>query len=806
MILNNINKLACASAIVLCSLSINTLANSEQQDFYIKLGSFANKANAQRLSHTLQQQHQANVALKQYDDYTVVELGPYSSKAAAKEVIKKNKYAHKGIIYAHATNHSHAESQASSPPILTTESQNQPAPPAAPPAVNTKKSKPTTKLWNLRQANIRSVIEAVSQSTGKNFLIDPRVQGKVSIVSSKAITSEELYQVFLSMLQVSGYAAIPTGKVIKIIPNIDARSTGGDDDLAEQYAKGDEMIVQVVPVEYVSAEQLVPVIRPLMPQWSNVSAYSPSNTLILSGRADNIQRLAGIIKQVDTSSSNGIDAITLRYALAMDVVSTLKALTDTQKNRVYQRSATIAADDKSNTILVSGSKTERLRIRLLINQLDTKSASNIGNTAVIYLKYMKAQDILPILSGVAKANFSGSVGTTVGTITETPLDTSTPGSAGSTDGSSDSSSYNGYGNTAGQTSTANNSAIAANTQASSDSSEGNSKPKVQIIADPNTNAIILSAPQTLLRTLKSIIAKLDMRPAQVLVEALITEINDSDINNLGLEWGMIAPSTDGNNNTSLQFSNGFAIIRSGISLNDFQARLTALVTTNRANILSTPSVVVLDNRQAKILVGRQISIQDSSYPGNANGVGQTNPFNTFTRQNVALHLYVRPQISQGGNIQMQIDHGNDSLPTDSGAANAVSGRPVVNTSSIQTSVIVNTGDVLVLGGLVQHERRQSGEKIPILGDLPGIGRAFQNNSHSKDKKVLMVFIRPIILQDEKTSLQVTGSKYFDLRSQQQNWMKNYKPYDPDNKNMIYKPLDQTAKLPTPFAQRQTKRS
>ncbi len=634
----------------------------------------------------------------------------------------------------------------------------------------------TTKLWNLHQASIRSVIEAVSKSTGKNFLIDPRVQGKVSIVSTKAINSDELYQVFLSVLQVAGFAAIPTGDIIKIIPNIDARSTSSNDAQILKKANGDDMVVHVVPVKYVSAEQLVPVIRPLMPQWSNVSAYSPSNALILSGRANNIQRLVEIIEKVDTPNSNGIDAVSLEHALAMDVVSTIKALMEGQKNRAYQRNATLATDDMSNTILISGPQTERLRIRLLINKLDNKKAYNGDNTEVIYLRFLKAQDILPILSGVAKANFSGSVGTTIGSITLPTLDTSTPSNGLSAGADTESNASE---NSAPQT---NNTSVASNTQNGIETSEGNSKPKVQIIAEPNTNAIILSAPNALMRTLKNIITKLDTRPSQVMVEAMITEIDESDVNNLGFEWGMV------NEN---QFKPGFAIISSHMSISNFQAQLHALVRLNKANILSTPSVVVLDNRQAKILIGQQISIQESTTPSTTSG---GSPFTTYSRKNVALHLYVKPQISQGNSIQMQIDHGNDTLQNEE---SATTGLPVINTSSIQTSVLVNSGDVLVLGGLVQNGRRQTGNKIPILGDLPGLGELFQNNARAKSKKVLMVFIRPIILNSNKKELQVTNNKYMNLRQEQLELMRD-EAFNADNKEMILKPLAKRMKLPKPF--------
>jgi general secretion pathway protein D len=223
------------------------------------------------------------------------------------------------------------------------------------------------KLWNLRNADIRAVIAEVSRITGINFVIDPRVQGKISIVSSTPMSNNELYQVFLSILQVSGYAAVPNGEITKIIPNIDAKTVTADSLNELKHApEGDDMLVEVVPVQYVPAEQLVPVLRPLMPQWSSVSAYAPSNMLILSGRANNIKRLADIIKQVDSSSSSGIDIVPLRHALAMDVANTLKDLVKTQGNAGARSQAMLAADDRSNAILLSGSRTERIRLRLLI--------------------------------------------------------------------------------------------------------------------------------------------------------------------------------------------------------------------------------------------------------------------------------------------------------------------------------------------------------------------------------------------------------------------------------------------------------
>ncbi|HBI22516.1 MAG TPA: type II protein secretion LspD, partial [Legionella sp.] len=575
--------------------------------------------------------------------------------------------------------------------MRTSASKNQVAIPEQNPNKYTTKDKvpqlPPQKIWNLRDADIRAVIAEVSRVTGKNFLIDPRVQGKISIVSSTPMSDKELYQVFLSMLQVSGFSAIPNGQIVKIIPNIDARTQSPD--LLSQLKNpphGDDMMVQVIPVQYVPAEQLVPVLRPLMPQWSSVSAYSPSNMLILSGRANNIQELATIINQVDSSSANGIDMVPLEHALAMDVANTLKDLVKSQPGS--QNPTMIAADDRSNAILVSGNKTDRIRLRLLISRLDQNNPNTPnGNTQVIYLHYLRAEDLVPILAGIAQASFSGSVGTTIGSVTRPALDSTNPASSMATD-----SSNGGPPSSAAPI----NPQATPYTSATISQNEGGTKPTVQIIAEPNTNSVIINGPATLIRTLKSVINQLDIQPAQLLIEALVAEIDESDFNTLGVEWGSIDQKT----RAPESFRAGFAILNTKTTISQFQAQVYALAQDHKANILSTPSVVVLDNRQAKILIGKQVSVASSSYPNNANGTAAGgSPYTTFNRVNAALHLYVRPQITRGNGIEMQIDQGNDTLASPDLLGN--NPNPTFNISAIVTSVHVESGDVIVLGGLAQ---------------------------------------------------------------------------------------------------------
>ncbi|HAT8172932.1 TPA: type II protein secretion LspD, partial [Legionella pneumophila] len=617
-------------------------------------------------------------------------------------------------------------------------------------------------------------------------------QGKVSIVSSTPLSNRELYQVFLSVLQVSGYAAIPNGEIIKIIPNIDAK-TQSPDLLSGMKSppRGDDMMVAVVPVHYVPSEQLVPVLRPLMPQWSSVSAYAPSNMLILSGRANNIKSLAEIIKQVDSSSANGIDMVRLHHALAMDVANTLKDLVKTQPGIGSRTQITIAADDRSNSILVSGSKTDRIRLRMLILKLDKESSAGVNsNTQVVYLNYLRAEDLVPILAGIAQANFSGNVGTTIGTITRPALDSTNPASSlanTSADGQSSSLS-----STSTSSAPMNASGATANTTSASTQNEGSTKPTVQIIGEPNTNSIILNAPASIIRILKTVISQLDIKPAQLLIEALVAEVDEKDVNNLGIEWG--SNQQTGN---PKDFRPGFAIINSKTRIDDFQAQIYALAREQRANILSTPSVVVLDNRQAKILIGKQVSVATTSYPNNAGGTTTASPFTTFDRVNVALHLYVRPQITRGQGIQLQIDQGNDTLDPATAATDNTT-TPTFNISSIVTSVHVESGDIVVLGGLIQDSIGNDNNKLPILGDIPGIGRLFQRNIRNRDKRVLMVFIKPIILRNERDNLHVTGEKYNYVRQYQLDWLRSQEAFEQTDDETVLPPLTQ-GNLPVPFS-------
>lgn len=787
----------CSSLLQAAEVSIKTLSTHGKTSYLIYAGSFSSQSNAEHLKTQLAPltHEPINIEYIQRQKLYLVEVGPVNTYPAAQAVQQKilaPRLVHDVQIdpplHVNDTPHSSSSIEEVQSALAQIPTLKPSAPVLTSPLEAAMTSAPepnettTSKIWNLRNANIRAVIAEVSRITSKNFIIDPRVQGKISIISGSPMSNDELYQVFLSMLQVSGFAAIPSGDIIKIIPALDAKTQASDQSYSTGHRpEGDDMMVQVIPVKYVPAEQLVPVLRPLMPQSSNVSAYSASNMLILSGQASNIKQLSRIIRQVDTSSANGIDMVPLKHALAMDVVTILKDLIKSQPNVSATNQTSIAADDRSNAILLSGNKTERIKLRLLIAQLDRVNPNgDSSNTQVIYLNYLRAEDLVPILTGIAQANFTGVVGSTIGTITRPALDSTNPasnmpGSQASGQVSTGPTPSNPPGGTA-----------PANAQ-----NEGSTKPTVQIIAEPNTNSVIINAPATLIRTLKKVISQLDILPAQLLIEALVAEINESDFNNLGIEWGSVDQTTKKPDT----FKAGFAIINSKTSIDQFQAQIYALARDQRANILSTPSVVVLDNRQAKILIGKQVSVASSSYPNNAGGTAASgSPFTTFDRVNVALHLYVRPQITRDRGIQLQIDQGNDTLAA--GSTLDPGPNPTFNISSIVTSVHVESGDVIVLGGLSQDSLGNDSNKLPILGDIPGLGKLFKRNFTSREKKVLMVFIRPCILRTEKDSQQATNGKYNNVRQTELNFVRN-EDFNPANQNTVLQPL-KTAELPRPF--------
>ncbi len=633
--------------------------------------------------------------------------------------------------------------------------------------------KESSRLWNLQDADILSVINEVSLETGKNFVVDPRVTGKISLVSSKPIRPDQVYDLFLSVLELLGYSAIPSGDVIKIIPNMQSGELATRVATSRSPGKGDEVVVRVIPLEHVSANQLIPVIRPLLPQWSNVSAYTPGNVIIVLGRASNIDRINAIIHNVDTASSNDIDIVPLHRASAAQIAAVLTNLQNSARASGDTPQVSIAPDERTNSVLLSGNKASRLRMRALINQLDTPSSGAQGNTQVVYLRYLQAKTFAPILGKIAQ-NIAGK---------DSDNSSSSTSSASSTP--SNPSMYGSTPNSGSSTSSTTAKAMPEN--------------KTSIQGEPSTNALIITAPPALMRALTTVIAKLDIRPAQVLIEGIIVELDQNDAKSLGIQWGGLPPSTSSSTSTSTTgavVTNSFTPIGQGvvgiIPHMQVQAILLALQTSTGADILSTPSIVVLDNHRAILAVGQQVADQTGSY-ATTGSTSTVTPFNTFNRLDVQLNLDVTPQINLGDAVRLTIKLKNDTLqnPDNPGP------NPTTNTSSIQNSVIVNSTDVLVIGGLISNDITNTTEKVPILGDIPLIGELFKHKTRRLAKKNLMVFIKSTIMRNPEDATGITNTKYDLIRNKQINW-----PEDVTNmgeqKTQNILPLLKGATLPKPF--------
>ena len=585
---------------------------------------------------------------------------------------------------------------------------------------------------NLKEADIRALISTVSKFTGKNFVVDPRVKSKVTVVSAKTMSADELYEVFLSILQVHGYAAVPVGNIIKIVPEVNAKQ-GPLPVVKNNRTKGDTLVTRVLTLDHIPAAQLVPILRPLIPQQGHMAAYNPTNTLIITDHAANIKRLSNIIRSIDQPESDELEIIPLKHASATELVRILNSLHTTggaaskaaQAGRVK-----LAADERTNSILMSGERAVRLKIRATIAHLDTPLEEDGGNTHVIYLKYAKAEDMVKILSGVQKSTTSGGV----------------KGKSG------------------------------AKVSAGSSST-----PTVDIQSDESTNALVITASPDVVRRMKSIIRQLDIRRAQVLVEAIIAEISNNRTKELGSQM-VVAGGDDGNvpvavsnlggaSNGILNFfledfsslsSPGFTVGVGSDSGTRFAFLLNALGSDAATNILSTPSIVTLDNQEAEIVVGQNVPFITGQYTNTGASSGSTNPFQTIERQDVGITLKVTPQINEGSTIKLEIEQEVSNL-----SASAESTTDLItNKRTLKTSVLVEDGEILVLGGLIDDAMRDTESKVPLLGDIPLLGHLFRYRSTNKEKKNLMIFMRPSIMRDNAAALYHTHEKYNYLRAQQ----------------------------------------
>jgi general secretion pathway protein D len=606
---------------------------------------------------------------------------------------------------------------------------------------------------NLNNADIEALIKTVSEHTGKNFVIDPRVKGKVTVISAHPMDKDEFYQVFLSILEVHGFSTIPSGDLIKIVPDVKAKQSGIPTGSAFSKLPGDQVVTRIVQVKNVNATQLVPILRPLIPQEGHLAAYPATNVLIISDRRQNVDRLMKIISQIDQVSDSSIEVVTLQHASAAEVVRILNGLqSQTAKGAAATAGAIkLVADERTNSVLISGDPTSRLRAKVLIEHLDTPF-DNASNAQVIYLKYANATDLVQVLTGVSES-----------------MDTS---------------------------------------KQSGGQAKGKPDAPINIQADEAANALIISAPPDQYRSLEAIIRKLDIRRAQVLVEAIIAEVSYDKARKLGVQW-IIDGTPDGSGpvgvinlgSPSITDIGSAVAAGSAISLGsgtligggkfdsdsvNFAALIQALESDSTSNILSTPSLMTLDNQEAEIVIGQNVPFITGSYTSTGGSSTSVNPFQTVQREDVGLTLRVKPQINEGNAVKLEIEQEVSSID-----ATATTGASDIVTKkrNIKTVVMVEDGDTIVLGGLIDEKLQQTEERVPILGDIPLLGALFRATGTTKVKQNLMIFLRPVIMRDAAVNSKIASSKYNYFRAKQ---------LDMKQKGVNLLPDDETPILPARF--------
>jgi general secretion pathway protein D len=648
---------------------------------------------------------------------------------------------------------------------------------AAPPGAPNLQQRPqdgATITPNYKDADLSQIIQAVSEVTGKNFIIDPRVNAKVTMLSSTPMSPDAFYQAFLSVLQVYGYVAVPAGKVIKIVPNTDARQLPSIDLPNNVSASSDEMVTQIITMKNVSAAQLVPLLRPLIPQSGHLAAYPSGNMLIISDRASNVSRIMKIIERMDESGEEPIEVIPLRNASATEVVRTVNQLNQGAAGGGEGGSPVkVVADERTNSVLISGEKSLRLKVKALVLDLDTPRGGG-GDTQVRYLLYADAEKLADKLKGQASATAKAQAGPTSGA-------GAAPAGGGGGGGGGGS-----------------------NVDAS-----------VTIWADVPTNALIMTAPPKIMKNLMAVIDKLDIRRAQVEVEAMIVTVDVNKSADLGVQWLLDGGTSLGYGVINLPGSSGSSIVDiaaaalGGVSGLTSSAATTATTTTGTtgltaasslssviptgatfavgtynsntqkgfaaiiqairsdatSNIISTPRIITMNNEEAEVKVTQEIPLITGQYSSSQTQVnGTTSPFETIQREEVGTILKVTPHISEGDTIQLKIEQ-EDSSP---GAKLTDSADISTNKQSIKTTILIEDGGIIVLGGLMQDTVTESEDRVPVLGAIPLLGNLFKSRSGSRQKSNLLVFLRPRILRDQAATQEVSTKRYQDIRDEERN--------------------------------------
>lgn len=630
---------------------------------------------------------------------------------------------------------------------------------------------------NFVEAEIQAVVRALSRATGQQFLVDPRVKGNLTLVSEGQVPAHQAYDMLLAALRMQGFSVVDVGGVAQVVPEADAKLLGGPIYNAAS-PSGNGMQTRTFRLQYENAVNLIPVLRPIVSPNNPINAYPGNNSIVITDYAENLARVAQIIDGIDTPSAIDTDVVPVQNGIAVDIAAMVAELLETQGNDQTQKIA-VVGDPRSNSIIIRAGSPERTELaRNLIYKLDN-AQSNPSNMHVVYLRNAQAGKLAQSLRGMLTGESESGVSD------EARTKLSAMGGAGTTSqGSPQNSSGAPTGSGVQSSGYAKDSTGASNT--TSEQNTAFSAGGVTIQADATTNTLLISAPDPLYRNLREVIDMLDQRRAQVVIESLIVEVNEDDASEFGVQWqagnlggkggfGGVNLGGSGINGTPTS-KTSIDVLPKGLNIGlvdgtvdipgigrvlDLKVLARALKSKGGTNVLSTPNLLTLDNEAASIFVGQTIPFVTGSYVTGGGGTSN-NPFQTVQREEVGLKLNVRPQISEGGTVKLDIYQEVSSVD----ARASVEAGTVTNKRAIDTSILLDDGQIMVLGGLLQDGYTQSNDAVPWLSDIPGLGALFRNESRSVNKTNLMVFLRPYIIRDSGAGRSITLNRYDFMRRAQ----------------------------------------
>ncbi|WP_420177215.1 type II secretion system secretin GspD [Kerstersia gyiorum] len=657
-------------------------------------------------------------------------------------------------------------------------------------------------MLNFVDADLQGVVRALARFTGKNFIVDPRVKGQLTLVSEAPVSPQTAYTMLLGALRMQGFAVVEVDGVSRVVPEADAKLQGSPVSAADGTVPSSGLVTRVFSLRYENAANLVPVLRPMIAPNNPINAYPGNNTLVITDYADNLDRIAQVIAGIDTPHSINTDVVPIRYAIAADIAGLASQLLEGQggSGDATQR-ISVVADPRTNSVLIRAGSPARLDLaKELIQRIDSPTTKP-GNLHVVYLRNAQATKLAEVLRGALTGQGGSSTGS------EGLSNTSGLSSSSSNSSSSSSRSANSLLGTSSNNSSGNTSSSgSSNNQQSVAFSAGGAT----IQADPSTNTLIISAPDPLYRSLREVIDQLDQRRAQVLVESLIVEVNADNSAEFGIQW-MVGGDSISSGNTS--FVGGSNLGGSGLTGNgpttidalgkglslgvvkgtvdilgnevlNLGVLARAMEGTGQANVLSTPNLMTLDNEEASIMVGKTVPFVTGQYT--TSGDGSSNPFQTIEREDVGLTLRIRPQISEGGTVKLALYQEVSNIDD---AASTNSSSIVTRKRSLETNVLVDDGQIIVLGGLLEDNVSNTTVAVPLLGSIPFIGNLFRYDKRTRTKTNLMVFLRPHIVRDARDSASLTLDRYNFMRAAQNNMPLESRWLTPDDSRPLLPELD-----------------